>query len=420
MKNVLIGDEIQDILIDETEIQTIGKVEESIEAEVKTVIEGKNKLAVPTLHNGHTHAGMTLFRGFGDDLPLQTWLEDTIWPLEEQLTADDVYWATRLACLEMIQTGTTFFNDMYWEFDSISRAVEDSGIRAMVSGVFIDRFNEDLAKQQRKQNEKLFHQFHETSDRINFALGPHSIYTVSSGSLEWIADFSRRHNLPVHIHLAETERELEECRDQHGTTPVRYLDELNFLHQNVIVAHGIWIDDEEIKALADNNVSVVYNPLSNLKLSAGDNFRYTALKEAGVPLCLGTDGVASNNNLNLLEEIKIASLLQKNRLNDTTAVPAEETYRLATQEASRIFDLNTGNLKEGKKADIMLINRDHPSMSLSDVHDVYSHLSYVLTPEAIDTVICNGNILMHDGELIEGEVDRVIRNHRRRTRDLCY
>lgn len=420
IENVQVNGNQNDLHLSDGKIKSIGELPEDVKTAADTCLDGSEKLAVPTFHNGHTHAAMTLFRGFGDDMPLQQWLEDKIWPLEEQLSADDVYWATRLACQEMISSGTTFFNDMYWEFDAIRRAVADSGIRAMISGVFIDQFDEEMAKKQRKQNKKLHEQIGDLPDRIQFALGPHSIYTVSQESLEWIAEFSRKHELPVHIHLSETEWEVQQCRDQHGTTPVRYLSEIGFLHENVVAAHCIWLEDEEIEILGERDVSVVYNPLSNLKLNAGSDFRYEDLREAGVDIVLGTDSVASNNNFDMTEEIKMAALLQKNRQDDPTVLPAEEALNMATRRAADIFDLNTGVLEEGRDADLTLVDTTHPALSLIDVHDRQSHLSYTLPSEAIDTVVCDGAFLMRDGQFTDSNSEDVRARHRERTRQLCY
>lgn len=420
IENISLNDETTEILIKNSTIQKIGQIAPDVKSDANQRIDGDGNLAVPTLHNGHTHAAMTLFRGFGDDMPLQEWLEEKIWPLEEQLTDEDVYWATRLACLEMIRTGTTFFNDMYWEFEAIHRAVEDSGLRAMISGVFIDQFDDELAAQQQRANESLYEKYGAENGKVKFALGPHSVYTVSRESLEWIAQFSREHDLPVHIHLAETEWEIEQCKEQHGKTPVRFLDQIDFLHDKVIAAHAIWVDNEEIELLAQNGVSVVHNPLSNLKLTAGDDFPYAKLREAGVPICFGTDGVSSNNNLNLLEEIKMSSLIQKNRLDDPTLIPADQAFGLGTRKASKIFGLNSGSIEEGKLADLMLVETDQASMSLSKIHNSDSHLSYTLTPEAIDTVVCGGEILLENGTHTDQDRDKILRKHRELTQKLCY
>ncbi len=420
IENGYVNGEKNDVLIEDDHITHVGDVSRERKRSTETVIDASDQLVWPTFHNGHTHAGMSLFRGFADDLPLRTWLEEKIWPLEEKLTREDVYWATRLACLEMIQTGTTFFNDMYWEYDATVQAVRKSGLRARIAGVFIDQFDEELAKKQREINRHRYERRDDLPDRIEFALGPHSIYTVSQQSLEWIADFSRSHDLPVHIHLSETEREVEKCRDNHGLTPVRYLDELGLLHENVIAAHGLWMEDSEIEILADSGASLVYNPISNLKLAAGGSFQYDKLTNAGVPVCLGTDGVASNNNLNLFEEIKIASILQKNRLGDPTVLPAGEAINLATTRAADIFGLETGRIREGALADLMLVRTNRPDMSLATVHDPNSHVGYTAGPESINTVVCDGNILMHNGSLRDGDKEEILERHRELARNLGH
>lgn len=417
IEDVRLHGERTNIKIDNGVIESIGPLAGDKKSFDQT-IDGSDLLACPSLLNGHTHASMTLFRGFGDDLPLQQWLEEKIWPREALLDHDMVYWGTRLAILEMIQTGTTFFNDMYWEFDAICEAVEDSGVRAMVSGVFIDQFDEEMAEQQRNRNKELFQRIDELTDRVQFALGPHSIYTVSPESLRWIGEFSREHDLPVHIHLSETKKEVENCQEQHGKTPVEYLDDLSFLHENVIAAHALWLTDSDIEIMAEQDVSVIYNPLSNLKLTAGDDFPYQKLKEAGVTIGLGTDGVASNNNLNLWEEIKMASLIQKNRQKDATTLPAQEAFGLATYAPAEIFGLNSGRIQEGANADLVLLRENHPSLSLSDIHNEASHLAYAMTPDAIDTVVVGGEILMENGTI--GETDEILEAFQHLARELCH
>ncbi|MFB6356045.1 MAG: amidohydrolase [bacterium] len=399
INDVTVGNSKQDILIRDSVISEIGEAREVDFEGQATRIDGDGFLAVPGLFNGHTHAAMTLLRGYGEDMPLQQWLEEKIWPTEEKLTEEDVYWGTRLACLEMIRSGTVFFNDMYWEFDGIVDAVADSGIRAMVSGVFIDQFDEEMAEQQRRANKTLYERVAELPDRVQFALGPHSIYTVSRDSLEWIAEFSREHDLPVHIHLSETKKEVEDCKQQHGVSPVKYLDEIGLLHENLIAAHCVWLDDEDIQLLARHDVSVIYNPLSNLKLTAGDDFRYDDLTDAGVSIGLGTDGAASNNNLNLWEEVKMASLIQKNRQQDATVTPARETLNLATEQPASIFNLDSGTIEEGNLADLVLIDTNHPTMCPGINRD--SHLAYAVSPDAIEYVICDGDVLMEQQQISE-------------------
>ena len=418
VENIRVYGDRRDILIKDGTIQQIGTVSPEDKDNAQTVLDGTKRFAIPSLINAHTHTAMTLFRGFGDDMPLQQWLEEKIWPREAELDHEMVYWGSRLAILEMIQTGTTFFNDMYWEFDAICEAVRDSGIRAMVSGVFIDQFDPEMAKKQRNQNKRLFERTSRLPDRVQFALGPHSIYTVSPESLRWVGEFSQKHNLPVHIHLCETKEEVENCREQQGMTPVEYLDELDVLHDNLIAAHAIWLTDHDIEILAERGVSIIYNPISNLKLTSGDDFAYSKLKNAGIPICLGTDGVASNNSYNLWEEIKMASLIQKNRQDDATALPAHEAFNLATSSAARIFDLNCGRIEETARADFLMVREDHPSLAMSDIHDEFSHLAYTLSPDAIETVICDGEILMNNDEIEDKQ--EILDKARQYARKLCY
>lgn len=401
LKDISVEGQATNVAIKGNQIRQISSDATDFTSKFDRVIDGNGYIALPALLNGHTHAAMTLFRGYGDDLPLQEWLEDKIWPLEEELTEEAVYWGTRLACLEMIKTGTCFFNDMYWEFDGAAQAVEDSGMRARLSSVFIDQFNEEMAQKQKRICEQLTDKVDSYPERVQFALGPHSIYTVSEESLRWIAEYSRENNLPVHIHLSETKHEVEECKERHGVRPVEYLDKINFLHENVIAAHVIWVTKNEIDTLAERGVSVVYNPLSNLKLTAGDDFKLNEFKDRDVPVCLGTDGAASNNNLNLFEEIKMSALIQKNRQNDATALPATDTLGLAIREASEIFGINSGVLEEGKLADFILVDESHHT--LTPRHDTDSSLAYAISPDAIKMLICDGEILMDERSVKDEE-----------------
>jgi 5-methylthioadenosine/S-adenosylhomocysteine deaminase len=303
IKNVLLNNKKTDIFIKGNKIE---KIQENIFEKADTIIDGKNKAVIPSFINSHSHSAMTLFRGFADDIFLQEWLETKIWPKEAKLTEEDVYWGVKLACLEMIKSGTTFFNDMYWHPRGTAKAVEEMGIRTAVSSVFIDLFDGQKAKEQMQENQKLFQEIKKYSNRIMFALGPHSIYTVSKKSLKWIKQFADKNNLLIHIHLSETEKEVEDCIKQHGKRPVEYLDEMGFLGKNIIAAHVIWINDKEIDLLKKHNVKIVYNPTSNMKLSSGV-MPYEKMKKAGLKIALGTDGCASNNNLDMLEEMKFAS-----------------------------------------------------------------------------------------------------------------
>jgi 5-methylthioadenosine/S-adenosylhomocysteine deaminase len=399
IKNVLLEGIEKDIYIEGNLIEAISEDESSKGAEF--VIDGKDKAAIPGLFNAHTHAAMTLLRGYADDMPLQEWLETKIWPVEAKMKEDDVYWGTKLACLEMIKSGTIFFNDMYWYWRGSARAVAESGIRAALSAVFIDSFDEGVAKEQIRRNEALYEESKKLSERIIFVLGPHAIYTVSKESLCWVRDFAEKHDLLVHIHLSETEEEVEDCIKRYGMRPVEFLDSFDFLSTRTIASHCVHLSRKEIELLKKNDVKMVHNPTSNMKLAAG-RMPYEELKRAGLysNIALGTDGCASNNNLDMFEEMKIASLLHKAFSGDPTSMPAKEAFELATRNAAKMFRLNSGVIEEGKLADVALLDLKHAELTPN--HNLTSNIVYSANGSCVDTVICDGRILM-EGRKVEGE-----------------
>ena len=409
IKNVFHNNEEKDILI---EGNKISKIADNIQVETEQKIDGKNMVALPPFINAHTHAAMTLMRGYADDLLLDDWLQNKIWPFEAKITENDVFWGTKLACLEMIKSGTTFFNDMYWHYHGTARAVEEMGIRAAVSAVFIDGFDKQKAKEQIRLNEQLFHETKKYSERINFALGPHAIYTVSEESLIWAKEFSDENNIMIHIHISETENEVDDCIQKHGKRPIEYLDDIGFLSSNILAAHVIWVNAREMQILKENNVKIAHNPTSNMKLCSGI-FPFKELKKYDLSIALGTDGCASNNNLDMLEEMKIAALLQKIKNDDSTIMSANEAYKMATIDGAEIFNLDCGEIKEGALADFILVNLN--DVNLVPNHNLISNLVYSANRSCIDTVICDGKILMQKGE-VEGEeeiiakVSEVVKN----------
>ena len=399
IKNVLLEGKKRNIYIKGNLIAAISEAGNNKEAEF--VIDGKDKAAIPGLFNAHTHAAMTLLRGYADDMQLQEWLSTKIWPIEERMTEEDVYWGTKLACLEMIKSGTVFFNDMYWHWRGSVRAVMESGIRAALSAVFIDGFDEGRAKEQMKRNETLYEESKNLPERIIFMLGPHAIYTVSEESLCWVRDFAEEHDLLVHIHLSETEREVRECVEVYGMRPVEFLDSIGFLSPRTIAPHCVHLSRKEIEILKKRDVKIVHTPVSNMKLASG-RMPYEELKWAGLSsnIALGTDGCASNNNLDMFEEMKIASLFQKAFSGDTTSLPAEEAFALATRNAAKMFRLNSGTIAKGKLADVVLL--DLKQVNLVPNHNLISNIVYSANGSCVDTVICDGRILMEDRK-VEGE-----------------
>ena len=393
IKNVLHQDKLTDVLI---EGNRIARIAEGISAPAGAeVLDGTDKAIIPGFINTHTHASMTLFRGYGDDLPLMTWLEDYIWPVEAQMTAHDVYVGARLACLEMLRSGTTCFLDMYMHPLETAKAVEEMGLRAHLSYTLFDQGNAERAELDRKRSYEYFERFKEFSDRITYTLGPHAIYTVSGEQLQFCHQFAKEHNVKIHLHLSETKGEIDECVRQHGLTPVRYLDKLGILSEHLVLAHVVWIDDEEMDLLAKHNVSVVHNPASNLKLASGYAFKYEEMKRRGIRIGIGTDGCSSSNNLDMVVAMKLASFLGKGWRFDSTACKADDIFASATSVGADILGIPAGRVEEGALADVCLVDLNTPE--LVPLNSLTSNLVYATSGSScVDTVIIDGRILMRD------------------------
>ena len=412
IEHVLLNGQEQDIFIEDG---TIREISPCCLRDADKRISGKGKAALPSFINGHTHAAMTLFRGYADDLPLKPWLEEKIWPLESKLNDDDVYWGAKLACLEMIKNGITVFNDMYWFWEATAKAVCDTGIRGFLSAVFIDMFDKKKCKEEMERNLALFEASGKYRPHVTFTFGPHAIYTVCEESLEWMRDLSEKHDILIHMHLSETEDETAFARNKYGMSPVAFLDSMGVLSKRFIGCHAIWLDDKDCDTLKSRETSLVHNPVSNMKLAVGRFFPYRLIAERGIPFCLGTDGCASNNHLDLIETMKYASLLAKFSTNDPTALPAREVFDLATKGAARIFGLGDWEIKTGNSPDIILIDLERPE--LTPGFDVYSDVVYASNGYIVDTVICMGSVVM-EGRRVPGE-DEIIRNARRVAKSLA-
>ncbi len=397
IKNVLLGKEKKSIFIDGNLISEIGT---SIN-DADNVIDAEGKAALPGMVNCHTHAAMTLMRGYADDMPLHEWLENKIWPFESKLKPEHVYWGSKLACLEMIKSGTTAFNDMYWHPTSTCKAAEEMGIRAAVCHVMIDMDDKVKREEIIKQNVKWIKEMkNDFSDRIIPALGPHAIYTASKELLEWCRQYSDEEGVLVHFHLAETEKEEKDCVEKFGKRPVPYLDSIGFLQKRLVACHGVWLNDADAKMLAAKDVSVAHNPTSNMKLAVGKVFPFEMLKNAGVNMGIGTDGCASNNNLDMFESVKFASLLQKYATNKQTIMKCEEVLRLASANGAKALRINAGEIKEGMLADLILIDLRKPELMPN--HNLISNVVYSANGSCVDTTICNGKVLM-EGRVVDGE-----------------
>ena len=403
--NVMAEGKAVDIFIDDTgTIAGIGEKErKKHKGEAEFIIDGDGAIALPGLVNTHTHAAMTLLRGYADDMILQDWLTQKIWPLEAHLTGDDVYQGTRLACLEMIRSGTTAFNDMYFFMDDAARAVDESGIRAVLSYGFIDLFSEEKRETECKATENLAAQVRSLNNpRIKAAAGPHAIYTVSREGLQWCAEFAHEQKIGIHIHLSETEGEVNDCIARYGKRPGSLLDECGILTPRTVAAHCCWLDEAECSLLGSRGVHVSHNPASNMKLATHRAMPCHWLSNAGANVCLGTDGCASNNNLDMFEECKIAALLQKFYWNDPTVLPAQEALSMATVNGAKALGFGTGKLLIGAPADIVLVTTH--TVCNTPLHHARSNLVYSCNGGAVETTICDGKVLMLERE-IPGEAE---------------
>ena len=400
--NVAVNGKPVDIFIDDTgTIAGIGEQErKKHKGEAEFIIDGDGAIALPGMVNTHTHAAMTLLRGYADDMVLQDWLSQKIWPLEAHLKGDDVYWGTRLACIEMIRSGTTAFNDMYFFMEDTTRAVEQSGIRAVLSYGFIDLFDTGKREQEIKATQNLASHIRNLKNpRIKSAVGPHAIYTVSKEGLEWCAEFALEHKTGIHIHLSETEKEVNDCIARYGKRPATLLDECGILTPNTVAAHCCWLDEAECRLLGDYGVSVSHNPVSNMKLATNRAMPYPDLLASGTNICLGTDGCASNNNLDMFEEVKVAALLQKFYWNNPTVLPAPEALLMATANGAKALGFGTGTLTVGAPADIILASIN--TACNTPLHHATSNLVYSCNGGVVETTICDGRVLMLEREIPE-------------------
>lgn len=401
--------EHQDILIQGNTIRSIHPHDAAATPSPGTrVLSGVGQLAMGGLKNAHTHAAMTLLRGFGDDMPLHQWLQERIWPAEAVLEEEDIYWGTRLAVVEMIRSGTTFANDMYFNAPAVMHAFEDGGIRAAVGLAMFDFNDPQRRAQTQKEVEQVLRDISPSpGSRVFPTIAPHSIYTCSGELLQWAADRSSELDLVFHIHMSETRREFEECKAAHGYSPFLYLDSLGVMARtqgNMIAAHAVWIDPQEFELLTRYGVTVAHNPGSNMKLASGA-FPWQEFVQNNIPIMIAPDGVASNNNLDMFEEMKLAALLQKHHWQDPSVAPAAAVLAAGMGVGAPLFEHWSveGHIRQDGPADLILLDLDHPH--LVPQHNVVSNLVYSANGSVVRTTICNGEILMHDRMIAgEGEV----------------
>lgn len=350
------------------------------------VIDGSAMAIVPSFFNTHTHAAMTLLRGYAEGHDLFEWLSEYIWPFEDKMTGEDIRYGSELAAKEMIQTGTTFFNDMYFDVEKTIDVVDRFGMRAAIGITVMDNHSQAVTDQ---KVEFLKQWKDPTGGRIQLLMAPHAIYTVNAERLKWSSALARENGMRIHIHVSETKQEVEDCMKAHGTTPVRYLESLGVLGPDVIAAHCVYVDQEEWDILAKHGVTVSHCPCSNMKLGSG-RFPYELALKSGCNITLGTDGASSNDSLSMIQEMKFAALFAKSSGN-ATILPSAEIMEWATVNGARAFGYDAGIISEGKLADAILL--DMNDIHMQPCHSLISNLVYAADSASIKHVICNGKII---------------------------
>ncbi|RXT13951.1 amidohydrolase [Ammoniphilus sp. CFH 90114] len=395
------------LVFEEGKITYVGETPEDLSG-YGEIIDVKGSIVMPGLVNTHGHAAMSLLRGYADDLPLQEWLETKMWPLEGQFTSDHVKWGTMLSIIEMLRTGTTSFVDMYDHMDQVAEAVEKSGMRASLTRGVIGLCPGDVQKAKLEEATAFARNWHgQAGGRITTMMSPHAPYTCPPDYIRQIVEKAHELDLPVHIHMSESLREVEQNVKDYGLRPPAHLDKLGVFERPTLVAHAVHLTDEEIDLLAARKVKVSHNPISNLKLASGVA-RVPELLAKGVTVSLGTDSSASNNNLNLFEEIKMTALLHKGVSYNPVVVPAEEALRMGTRYGAESMFIGdqTGALEVGKKADFIVIRTDrshfHP------FHDPVSHLVYATSGYDVHDVYVDGVQLVSKGQLLTVDEEQVI------------
>lgn len=377
-------------------IGPVGTVEKDWLAD--KVIDAGGMVAIPGFINCHTHAAMTLLRSYADDLPLMQWLSERIWPLEERLTGEDVYWGTMLCVLEMIKSGTTTFADMYFFMNDVAKAVQQSGIRAALSRGMIGVA--PTAQLALDESEAFIQEWQGAADgRISTMLGPHAPYTCPPAYMEKVMALAEKYNVGIHIHLAETLQEVNDSLKEYGLSPIAHLKSIGLLDFPVLGAHCVHVSPEDMKIIKAKDVRVAHNPESNMKLASGIAPVPQMLSD-GIVVGLGTDGAASNNNLDMLEEMRSAALLHKVTTMDARTIPSYQALEMATVNGARVLRLENeiGMLKPGFKADVILLDFEQPH--LYPKHSISAHTVYAAQSSDIKTVIINGQLVMENRKVL--------------------
>lgn len=400
IKNCQVNGAVTDIAVANGKIAAIGSISDA----AAETFDASNMAALPPFYNTHTHAAMTLLRSYAEDMELFDWLSNHIWPIEAKLTEEDVYIGTRMATIEMIRSGTVYFNDSYWMPQSALRAVRESGMRATLGLLYLCNPSGEVPETAQRANEALKEAHNSDDALINISHTPHAVYTVSEKVLRSIAKQMENDGFTVHIHVSETAKEVEDCRKEHNNmTPVEYLDSIGLINERAMLAHCVHLTDHDREIIAARGAYIAHNPVSNLKLCSGV-FDFERAKAAGCRVTLGTDGTSSNNALSMIGEMKFAALSAKLTGNSPKAGKVGDIFNIATAAGCSFAQVNGGEIAIGKAADIMFIDLKHPVLCAG--YDLISDLVYAGEPGMVDSLLCNGKFLMKN-HFIPGEKEIV-------------
>ncbi len=382
----------------------IAELSPHISTEAEHVITGE-RLVTPGLVNTHTHLPMVLMRGYGDDLPLERWLQERIWPIEGQLTEQLVRAGTRLAVLEMIAGGTTCLADMYFFEDAIAEVCSEMGIRSYPGFSIIDFDTAEMKSDEMLPSCERFIRKWRDSDLVTPVVAPHSAYSCSGERLQASAELAQRQGVPLHTHCSETRQEVYDVEERYGRRPLAQLAEHGMLTERTMLAHCGWITKQEVRDIAESGAAVSHNPVSNMKLGTGGYTPLPELFEADAPVTLGTDGAASNNTLSMLETMKYAALIHKQHRWDAAVVPAQQALDMATCNAARWLGIDSA-IVEGASADLAVLDLDLPGMQ--PLHDPVSQVIYAAGDSAVSSAIVKGRPLMLEREFVDIDARRIL------------
>jgi len=393
-----------DVVVDDQTFTYVGP-KKNWARDFDRIIDGNGKMLAPGFVNAHGHAAMTLFRSYADDVPLMSWLKKHIWPVEARLKREDVYWGTMLAILEMLKSGTTTFTDMYFFMDQVAEAVEESGIRAVLARGLVG--TDQMAQKGLEESEHFVRHWQgRAQGRINTMLGPHALYTCPPDYLKKVMELQGRLSVPIQIHLSETLDEVNRIKNEYGVSPPELLKNTGLLSLPVLAAHCVHLSDDDMDILCEHNVSVAHNPGSNLKLGCGIA-PVPDLLSRKITVGLGTDGAASNNNLDMLEEVRLAALIHKGSRMDPTAITASEALAMATRESARaVFLPDVGVIAPGMKADLVMYDLNRPH--LVPRHDLVAHLVYAAQPGDIVLVMVDGRVKVENGQATTLDEEKIL------------